>query len=36
MIATWTLAIGQKLDIRGFAGLIVPYPPLERWENAPP
>jgi pyruvate/2-oxoglutarate dehydrogenase complex dihydrolipoamide dehydrogenase (E3) component len=26
MIAAWTLAIGQKLNIRAFAGLIVPYP----------
>ena len=26
MIATWTLAIKQKLNIRAFAGLIVPYP----------
>ena len=26
MIATWTLAISQKLNIRAFAGLIVPYP----------
>jgi pyruvate/2-oxoglutarate dehydrogenase complex dihydrolipoamide dehydrogenase (E3) component len=26
MIATWTLAITQKLNIRAFAGLIVPYP----------
>ena len=26
MIVTWTLAITQKLNIRAFAGLIVPYP----------
>src|SRR5580700_10637184 len=26
LIAVWTLAIGQKLNIRAFAGLIVPYP----------
>ena len=26
MIAAWTLAITQKLNIRAFAGLIVPYP----------
>jgi pyruvate/2-oxoglutarate dehydrogenase complex dihydrolipoamide dehydrogenase (E3) component len=26
MIATWTLAIKEKLNIRAFAGLIVPYP----------
>src|SRR5579862_648891 len=26
LIAAWTLAIGQKLNIRAFAGLIVPYP----------
>ena len=26
MIAAWTLAIAQKLNIRAFAGLIVPYP----------
>ena len=26
MIASWTLAITQKLNIRAFAGLIVPYP----------
>ena len=26
MIATWTLAVKQKLNIRAFAGLIVPYP----------
>ena len=26
LIATWTLAIKQKLNIRAFAGLIVPYP----------
>ena len=26
LIATWTLAITQKLNIRAFAGLIVPYP----------
>jgi pyruvate/2-oxoglutarate dehydrogenase complex dihydrolipoamide dehydrogenase (E3) component len=25
-IAAWTLAIGQKLNIRAFAGLVVPYP----------
>ena len=25
-IAAWTLAINQKLNIRAFAGLIVPYP----------
>jgi pyruvate/2-oxoglutarate dehydrogenase complex dihydrolipoamide dehydrogenase (E3) component len=25
-IAAWTLAIGQKLNIEAFAGLIVPYP----------
>jgi pyruvate/2-oxoglutarate dehydrogenase complex dihydrolipoamide dehydrogenase (E3) component len=26
LIASWTLAIAQKLNIRAFAGLIVPYP----------
>jgi pyruvate/2-oxoglutarate dehydrogenase complex dihydrolipoamide dehydrogenase (E3) component len=26
MITAWTLAIAQKLNIRAFAGLIVPYP----------
>ena len=25
-IAAWTLAISQKLNIRAFAGLVVPYP----------
>jgi len=26
LIASWTLAIEQRLNIRAFAGLIVPYP----------
>ena len=26
LIATWTLAMSQKMNIRAIAGLIVPYP----------
>ena len=26
MIAAWTLAISQGLNIRAFAGIVVPYP----------
>ena len=26
--AAWTLAIGQRLNIRAFAGIVVPYPTL--------
>jgi hypothetical protein len=28
MITTWTLAISQGLNIRAFAGIVVPYPTL--------
>ena len=35
-IAVWSLAVGQKLKIGALAGLIVPYRPMRRWENAPP
>ncbi len=28
LITTWTLAIGQGLNIRAFAGIVVPYPTL--------
>jgi hypothetical protein len=28
LITTWTLAIGQGLNIRTLAGIIVPYPTL--------
>ena len=28
LIAAWTLAIAQRLNIRAFAGIMVPYPTL--------
>jgi pyruvate/2-oxoglutarate dehydrogenase complex dihydrolipoamide dehydrogenase (E3) component len=28
LITTWTLAIAQRLNIRAFAGIVVPYPTL--------
>jgi pyruvate/2-oxoglutarate dehydrogenase complex dihydrolipoamide dehydrogenase (E3) component len=28
LITTWTLALSQKLNIRAFAGIVVPYPTL--------
>ena len=34
LITTWTLAISQRLNIRAFAGIVVPYPTLSRdWKT---
>ncbi len=28
LITTWTLAVSQRLNIRAFAGIVMPYPTL--------